>query len=84
MPTIRGEATPRPHPDLSLRSGRPSPKTGEGKFSPILGEMSVGQRGTDEKLPNKTWGFLIPTKHWHTHGDTTQSKVRVTAFFQPL
>ena len=32
-------------PDLSLRSGRPSPKAGEGKFSPILGEMPEGQRG---------------------------------------
>ena len=34
-----------PHPDLSLRSGRPSPKMGEGRFSPILGEMPEGQRG---------------------------------------
>ena len=31
-----------PHPDLSLRSGRPSPKMGEGKLSPILGEMPEG------------------------------------------
>ena len=35
----------RTMPDLSLRSGRPSPKAGEGKFSPILGEMPEGQRG---------------------------------------
>ncbi|RLD01323.1 MAG: hypothetical protein DRI32_09515, partial [Chloroflexi bacterium] len=35
----------RTMPDLSLRSGRPSPKAGEGKFSPILGEVPEGQRG---------------------------------------
>ena len=44
---FREESTTRPHPDLSLRSGRPSP---------IWGEMPVGQRGTDEKSPNKKLG----------------------------
>ncbi len=61
----RDDATPCPHPFATLRSSLS--QNGRGKILPHFGgDARRAEGGMNEKSPNKSWGLLIPTKHWHT------------------